>query len=100
MVSIGVLFVSTVSVSLYAVPKILYHRGILAQPSQATVGTQRQMANESYMSTSALGENMGSEEIAELRLELSEMRNVNMELRETNMELQVELKQLKANGPV
>ena len=100
MISIGVLFVSTVSVSLYAVPKILYHRGILAQPRRVDPNTQVTMANEGHPGASAVGGDMAAEEMADLRSELSEMRNTNQELREAKMELQVELRQYRADDRV
>ena len=102
MVSIGVLFVSTVSVSLYAVPKVLYHRGIIAQPRRVDPNTQgtTTMANEGPPGASAVGGDMAAEEMAELRSELSEMRNTNQELREAKMELQVELRQYRADERV
>ena len=100
MVSIGVLFVSTVSVSLYAVPKVLYHRGILAQPRRVDPNTQVTMANEGHPGASAVGGDMAAEEMADLRSELSEMRNTNQELREAKMELQVELRQYRADDRV
>ena len=101
MISIGVLFVSTVSVSLYAVPKILYHRGILAQPRRIDPNTQGTitMASEGHLGASVVGDDMATEEMAELKSELSEMRNTCRELREDKMELQVKLRHYSADDP-
>ena len=101
MISIGVLFVSTASVSLYAVPKIVYHRGIFAQPRRVDPNTTQGTAYpEGKLGTSLEGkpgtslgsrtsqfsvksDNIVAEEMDELKSELSELRNTNMELRET-----------------
>jgi hypothetical protein len=101
MVSIGVLFVSTVTVSVYAVPKILYHRGILHVPSHSQMASQMgtvknfNTATESGPASYRI-DNMASEELAELRQELSDMRAAYQEQKEEKLELQGQLEQLNA----
>lgn len=71
MVSIGVLFVSTVSVLLFTLPKVLYHRGCLLSPAQVATNQPTSMHASSVLGGgSAMGSDLAADELAELRAEV------------------------------
>ena len=87
LVSVACILVSTTSVAIFTIPKILLHRGLVP-----TAG----VAPNVTMSTSTENKPTdGNEELEELKHELSELREANMELKLRNAEL---LKEQKDEG--